>query len=149
VPRLKRPSGVPLAKLSPQQRAELDTIERNAILYFQGKYNDLERALGILRMGHHVGWKVLHIVHSPKSITKYEKVLGVRLRDNFPAEGPSSCRSRGFNGLSGVTNFWGAVIGSIFIANRTLFTVDAPKKGTCRSINRVPQNSPRADKHPV
>lgn len=147
--RCKRPSDVPLAKLSPQQRADLDTIERNAILHFQGRYNDLERALGILRMGHHVGWKVLHIVHSPRSITKYEEVLGVRLRDIFPAAGPSSPRSRGFNGLRGVTNFWGAVIGSIFIADRTLFTVNAPRKGTCRSINRVSENSSRTDKHPV
>src|SRR5438045_3248125 len=85
-----------LAKLAPAQKAELDRIEADAIANFDGVLDDLEAALGVLRMGHHFGWKVLYIIHSKATIRKYGKILDMKLREIFPEEGPSSYRSYGY-----------------------------------------------------
>ncbi len=106
-----------LEKLSPEQRAELDRIEAQAIADFKGDLHDLESAIGMLRMGHHFGWKVLYIIHTKPTIRKYEQILAgesgkeVRIRDLFEAEGPSSYRSAGFQIIEKVSNFW-KVIGN-------------------------------------
>ena len=121
MPRAKQASKVPLTVLTDEQRAALDRIEREAILNFVGSIDELERALGMLRMGHHVGWKVLVLVHSKKTVAKYEGILGIKLREYFPAEGPSSQRSLGFKIASQLSNFWKAVSGETAIPDRQLF----------------------------
>jgi hypothetical protein len=100
-----------LAKLSSAQRAELDSIELNTIAEYQGDLPELESALGMLRMGYHFGWKVLYIIHSKRTIRKYEETLGIKIRDLFPAEGPSSYRSHGFRLAQAASNFWKVVSG--------------------------------------
>lgn len=106
-----------LHKLSPAERARLEEIENNAIAHFQGQLDELESALGLLRMGHHVGWKVLYIIHSKKTIRKYEEILTgdaevpVRIRDLFRPDGPSNYRSMGFRIVEGFSNFWKAISG--------------------------------------
>jgi hypothetical protein len=101
-----------LKKLTPEQRAEMDHIEAQAIADFKGDPHDLESAIGMLRIGHHSGWKVLYIIHSKRTIRKYEQILAgdsgkeVRIRDLFESEGPSAYRSVGFQIVQKVSNFW-------------------------------------------
>ncbi len=46
-----------LHTLSPRQKSDLHEIEQKAIARFQGMFDELEAALGMLRIGHHVGWR--------------------------------------------------------------------------------------------
>ncbi len=102
----RRPKEETLAKLTPEQEAELKQIEEDAIAKFQGDLTQLEAALGMLRMGHHFGWKVLYLMHSKKTIRNYEEILGKKIRDIFEETGPSSYRSFGLNLAMRFSNFW-------------------------------------------
>lgn len=107
-----------LAKLTDEQRAQLQSIEDNAIITFQGNIDELESALGMLRVGHHLGWKVLYIVHSKRTIRKYEDILGIKVRELFDETGPSAKRSIGLGLAEKFSNFWRVVSGDIKIENR-------------------------------
>ena len=93
-------------------------IERDAISRFRGALPELNAALGLLRMGDHLGWKPLLIVHSRKTIRKYESILGINLREEFVAEGPLAERSLGFLSARKLSNFWKAVSGELKLENR-------------------------------
>lgn len=108
----KKPREQRLAKLSPAQRSELDLIEADAIADFKGQLDDLESALGMLRMGPHFGWKVLYLIHSKATIRKYEAILKVKIRDIFPDEGPSAYRSLGLDIAKAASNFWKVISGA-------------------------------------
>lgn len=101
-----------LKKLTEKERAQLERIQAQAIGDFKGDMHDLEAALGMLLIGHHVGWKVLYIIHSKRTVRKYEEILTgdskepVRIRDLFQPDGPSSYRSAGFQIVEKVSNFW-------------------------------------------
>ena len=62
-------------------------------------------------MGHHMGWKVLYLLHSKTTIRKYEEILGIKIRDLFPEEGPSAYRSRGLRIAKAASNFWKVISG--------------------------------------
>jgi len=107
-----------LAKLSALQRRQLEEIEANAIADFEGVLDELESALGMLHLGHHFGWKVLYLIHSKRTIRKYERILGIKIRDVFDETGPSSHRLPSFNIVEKLSNFWKAIGGEISIKNR-------------------------------
>jgi hypothetical protein len=111
-----------LRKLSDAQKRELDTIEARAILNFKGQFPDLESALGMLRLGHHFGWKVIYLVHSKQTVRKYEGYLGIKVRELFEESGPSSDRSVGFELAKNVSNFWKIVSGAIKLPKRADIT---------------------------
>jgi hypothetical protein len=111
-----------LAQLTPEKRRELQDIEDYAILKFEGSFDELEAALGVLRLGPHIGWKVLYTIHSKRTIRKYEDILGIRIREVFPETGPSSHRSVGYQIVQRVSNFWKAVSGEMPIENRRKIT---------------------------
>ena len=100
-----------LARLTHAQLVELNRIGREAMANFKGHLDELESALGMLHMGPHVGWKVLYIIHSKRTIRKYEEILGIKVRGLFPDEGPSSYRSRGYRVAQAGANFWKVVSG--------------------------------------
>lgn len=110
-PRQKVPLDQRLAKLTPEQKEQLQTIEDKAITNFVGMIDELESALGMLRIGHHVGWKVIYMVHSKKTVRKYEEILDIKVREIFPERGPSSGRSVGLALADKFTNFWKVVSG--------------------------------------
>src|SRR5450759_5384180 len=106
-----------LYKLTDAERKRLDEIEAEAIAGFQGDLDQLESALGMLRLGHHVGWKVLYLIHSKRTVRKYEEILTgdskepVRIRDLFKATGPSSYRSMALRLAEAASNFWKVLSG--------------------------------------
>lgn len=100
-----------IAKLTQAQGLQLIDIQENAIAAFEGQLDELESALGMLNMGHHFGWKVLYLIHSKRTIRKYEDILGIKIREIFPDEGPSSYRSPALALAKKASNFWKVVSG--------------------------------------
>lgn len=107
-----------LYKLSAEERRQLDEIELDTIARFQGQFDELESAIGMLRLGHHVGWKVLYTIHSKATIRKYEDILQIKIRELFRETGPSSYRSAGFHIVQKLTNFWKSIGGDEKIPER-------------------------------
>lgn len=97
------------------QTAELERIEREALANFQGQLTDLEAALGVLRIGGHIGWKPLVLIHNKRTLRKYEEILNINFKEFFPEEGPSWDRSYGYVIAKKLGNFWKAVSGEIKI----------------------------------
>jgi len=97
---------------------ELDVIERTAFVRFEGQLPDLSSAIGMLRMGDHLGWRPLVIIHSKKTLRKYEEILGIKIREFFPESGPSAQRCAGYNYAQKLSNFWKAVSGEIKVEDR-------------------------------
>ena len=91
-----------------------------AIVRFEGNLDELESALGMYMIGRHFGWKVLYLLHSKRTIRKYEEILGISVREEFDPEGPDADRSNGFRALKSVTNFWKAISGETPIPDKKL-----------------------------
>ena len=96
---------------SVERSAQLERIEREAIANFHGNFSELVSALGMLRMGDHVGWRVLYLIHNKRTIKKYERILDIDVKSFFPEIGPSAERSRGYMLVQKLSNFWKVVNG--------------------------------------
>ncbi|KQW76142.1 hypothetical protein ASC67_00205 [Methylibium sp. Root1272] len=62
-------------------------------------------------LAHHLGWKVLYLVHSKKTIRKYEEILGIKLSEVFDEFGPDAERTNAYKIIKAVSNFWKLVSG--------------------------------------
>ena len=82
-----------------------------AVDRFVGNLDELESALGMYVLGRHVGWKVLYVLHSKRTVKKYEDILGIVVREEFPEEGPEALRSVGYKIAKTFSNFWKVVSG--------------------------------------
>jgi len=126
MPRRSAPSKQPLAELTDKQKADLERIERDAILHFDGQFEDLEKAIGMLRLGHHLGWRPLVLMHSKRTIAKFEGILYIKFREYFDAEGPSVRRAIGYGFAKNLVNFWKAVSGDVSVPDRQKFLTNPP-----------------------
>lgn len=106
--KFKSPVAPPLSPEDAQRMSKLFDI---AVHNFQGQFDELESALGMYVLGRHVGWKVLFVLHSKKTIKKYEEILGISVREEFPEEGPEAVRSMGYRIAKTFSNFWKVVSG--------------------------------------
>lgn len=106
--------------IEPDMAFERHHLMDEAIVRFEGNMDELESALGMYMIGRHFGWKVLYILHSKRTIRKYEEILGISIRDEFEAEGPDAERSNGFRALKSITNFWKAISGETPIPDKKL-----------------------------
>jgi hypothetical protein len=104
---------VPFKEPGSQEAAELVKIADLAIKEFEGSFDELEKAIGMLFCGRKVGWKVLLLIHDKKTIRKYEEILGINVRESFPEVGPWAHKSIAWQLVQKVTNFWKAVSGDI------------------------------------
>lgn len=104
-----------LATITDEQKKEIQDIQDRVIREHSGQIDELESALGMLHIGHHYGWKVLYLIHSKKTVRKYEDILGIKIREFFPERGPSSPRSVGLAFADRASNFWKVVSGDIKI----------------------------------
>jgi len=107
-----------LRLLSIDELKKLQEIELDAIARFKGSADELESALGFLRIGIQIGWKPMAIIHSKRTFKKYEEILGIDARSFFPEETPAASRSIGYKIAKTLTNFWKVVSGDIKIDNR-------------------------------
>ena len=89
-----------------------------AIRNYHGGADELEMAIGMYMVGRHVGWKPLVLIHSKRTIRKYEEILQINIREAFPEEGPDWDRSIGYSVAKRLSNFWKAVSGEEKIDGR-------------------------------
>lgn len=116
----KRKGKLPPAK--PEEAKRIVDLIDKAIVDFSGISDTLEQAIGFYMLGRHVGWKVLVLIHNKRTIRKYEEVLGINIREEFPEVGPDAERSMGFNVASKLSNFWKAVSGDEKVEGRKEIT---------------------------
>jgi hypothetical protein len=109
----------PIENLDEAKLARFGQVLQDAVDRFDGQTDELEAALGMYALGHYVGWKVLVLVHSKKTIRKYEQILGITVREEFPEEGSQSHRSRALSIAKTLSNFWKAVSGEDKSIDRT------------------------------
>lgn len=107
-----------LAARSTKRKKELEAVEAQAIANYKGLVTTLESALGMLRIGDHLGWRALAIIHSRRTLRKYEEILDIDVKEFFPEVGPSADRSVGYVGASKARDFWKAVTGEEKIVNK-------------------------------
>ena len=103
-------------KLKTPKPTDAEAIERyklldGAVRNFVGQLDELESALGMYVLGHHVGWKILHMIHTKKTIRKYEETLGIKVTEVFEPYGPDADRANAYKVLQTVSNFWKVVSG--------------------------------------
>lgn len=111
-----------LKPLSPKVLQQLQEIELGAIARFSGMADELESALGFLRLGCQLGWRPLAVIHSKRTFKKYEQILGINAREFFPDETPASDRNKGYSFAKTLSNFWKGISGDIKIENRRELT---------------------------
>lgn len=92
---------------------QLVELVDTTVLKFHGNSQELENAIGALMVGRQTGWKVLFLIHSPKSIKKYETILGLSFREVMPELGPKAKDSIAWNIAAKVSNFWKLVKGEL------------------------------------
>ncbi len=97
--------------VSAEEAKRRHDVMDEAILDFKGQLDELESALGMYMLGRHVGWKVLYLIHSKRTVAKYEEILGINVREEFEAETIDSHRSAAFRVASKLSNFWKVVSG--------------------------------------
>lgn len=100
-----------LKPLSVEKLKQLQEIELEAIARFHGVADELESAIGFLRLGMQIGWKPLAIIHSKRTFKKYEDILGVNARELFAEETPASDRCNGYSIAKKLNAFWKIVNG--------------------------------------
>ncbi|THU01447.1 hypothetical protein E9531_08720 [Lampropedia puyangensis] len=94
-----------------QEMQERYAVMDKAIRQTGLQIDELESALGMYMVGFHFGWKVLHVIHSKKTIAKYEGILGIKVREAFPEYGPDADRTNAFKLIKSVSSFWKLVSG--------------------------------------
>lgn len=79
----------------------------------RGSYqiDELESALGMYMVGFHYGWKVLYMVHSKRTIRKYEELLQIKVADEFEEFGLDADKTNAYMVIMAASNFWKAVSG--------------------------------------
>ena len=112
----KKPVRIP--PISPENALRLQKIVEEATRKFDGQFDELENALGMLMMGRLVGWKLLVLIHNKRSIRKYEDILGIKIREEFDEEGPLTHKSVAYELIKKIGNFWKAVSGDEKVENR-------------------------------
>ena len=107
-----------LVQLNQNQSDGLNTIERDAIARFEGNIGTLTSALGFLRLGYQIGWRVLVLTHNKRTVRKYEDILGISVREYFPKDAPGAERSIGLKMAKAAGNFWKVVSGDLKIEDK-------------------------------
>ena len=85
---------------------------------FGGEFSELESALGMMVLGRLFGWKVLVLVHNKRTLRKYEEILGIDVRKEFPEIGPLADKSVGLELTTKLGAFWKAVSGDIKVPGK-------------------------------
>lgn len=91
--------------------AHIDSVIEN----YEGDSDVLFSSIGALMVGRKYGYRVLMIVTSNKSYSKYQKIIGLQFKDVMEETTVISRRSLGFRIVKELNNFWDVVRGSYSI----------------------------------
>ncbi|WP_376810904.1 hypothetical protein [Candidimonas humi] len=98
----------------PLSDEELLRLVDRVVDQYDGNLDEIESAVGMLMLGRYYGWRVLLLAHSPNTIRKYQKILGIKsLKDVLPEVGMLAHRSDAWRLVEGTQNFWKVVRGQI------------------------------------
>lgn len=125
-----------MPKETKQQRrakhdAALEAIEfpdfskkiKEAFTKYSGDFTVFESAIGALFLGVMIGWRPLFIIHSPKTIKRYEKILDLEFKQILPETVDFlSNRSQGYEVVVALDKFWPAVTGNVPVDGRKFAT---------------------------
>jgi hypothetical protein len=99
---------------------EVDSTIKKAFDNYKGDLTVLESAIGAMFLGSIIGWKPIVIIHSPRTVKRYEQILGVKFKEFLPDETDISDRSKGYELAMMLDNFWQGVTGNASIENRKI-----------------------------
>lgn len=91
-------------------KEQCDFVHR-VISGYSGPAGDLEAALGMFLIGRYFGWRALFVMHSKKTVAKYETILGIEVQEAFEPEGPDVNRAPGYQAANSRPSFWRVVSG--------------------------------------
>jgi hypothetical protein len=109
---------VAISSLSPADAAALSRRLDEVAHNFKGQFDELENALGMMILGRLMGWKVLVLIHNKRTIRKYEEILGIDVRKEFPEDGPLAYKALAYDFIKKAGEFWKGVSGDIKIPER-------------------------------
>lgn len=112
----KRKPNIP--SLSAEETRKYIKIINERSTEFVGQLDELESAIGMMMIGRLYGWKVLALIHSKKTVKKYEEILGIDIREMFDPEGPLTGKSHGYAFVQKLGNFWKAASGEVKVEGR-------------------------------
>ena len=104
--------------LTDEQAQRLIKMVEDATREFSGVFDELEKAIGMLMIGRLIGWKALALIHSRRTILKYEALLGIKIKEEFPERGPWHHKSVALGVVDKLGDFWKAVSGEQSVENR-------------------------------
>lgn len=96
--------------MTPEQMAS-NAIK--AIKDYSGTLGELESAIGTMFVASRFGWKPIYLIHDKKTIRKYEEILKIKFREEFPEEGPLAHKSVAYGWAKELGQFWKRVKGEI------------------------------------
>ena len=85
---------------------DFDSHIHKVIENYQGDAAALGNAIGALVLGRYVGWRVLRVVYSSPTYTKYQTLLGIQFKDVLRERDVLSSKSLGLAILDRVGGFW-------------------------------------------
>lgn len=93
--------------------AEVVEIVNKAIKDFKGDVRQLTTAIGVFMLGRQLGWRPTYLLHSTRTLRKYEGFLGVEFREVLPEVGYKSKKLVAWRIAKTISNFWKLVKGEI------------------------------------
>jgi hypothetical protein len=100
---------------------DLSAVVREAILHYEGDATVLETAVGALFLAKAFGWKVVRLIHSTKTYSKYERLLsagfedgeGFKFANHFEERTGQSDRSHAYRLTEEIGSFWKVARGQV------------------------------------
>lgn len=117
-PMAKSKLNLKVPPVSPEDAQRMVRLVDEAMKGFEGIFDELESAIGMYFVGRLVGWRVLVLIHNKRTIKKYEEILGIDIRKEFPEEGLFVSKSLGYEIAKKLGTFWKAVAGEIRLEGR-------------------------------
>jgi hypothetical protein len=101
----------PFAYLPAAERA----IVEERTKHFRGLSDTLSAALGALTVGQYYGWRGLYFIHSPSTVRKYEKLLGIKFSEVMPERTDETSRLLGVRIADELGRYWAVVKGEVTV----------------------------------
>jgi len=87
----------------------IETIVARVCRTYRGDLSVLEGAIGALILGQYMGYRVLRIIHSGRTYSRYERLLGVKFNQECPPTTRLSTRNNGYRWVQEFGDYWKAV----------------------------------------
>ena len=95
----------------PEEALRRYSVMEEAIRKGDFQIDELESALGMYMVGFYFGWRILYLVHTKKTIRKYETLLNIKVAETFPEYGLDADRTNAYKVIQAATSFWKVVSG--------------------------------------